>query len=375
MTQDQIETQKKSTTPSLTIKLPMQTEKNTQEISSPSPTAHTDKNSIDDEEDDWDSFQSFPASTDPATINSEVENAPEEPTSAKISSVSDANTKTYYFKKYYSSSPSNGMKEIDVEHQLAVEEQVLSESVGGTIEIRELSDFQSSHSDMVLRDNHSENRDDGALANQEDDHQVSTDLHPVDDDERLNEVKLVHIGRIKETPADTSDLQAPSDPLSLEMLSESEGGTNEINEFSDSQSRHSYMEPYNNHREDRDDGAVVSHHLVSIDLHPVEDDGRLNEVKIVHIDQSEDIPGDTSDLQAPSDPFSLKISDYEHHGESDDREVRDLQHAESVDKDALEKLSAEDKSDHTHNASGDSSRSLDSQDDLAKLKLPSEIDK
>ncbi|KAK9271660.1 hypothetical protein L1049_002023 [Liquidambar formosana] len=278
VTQDQSATQTKSTTPSLVIKLPVQVEGSQEKNSPTSSTTHSNMNSMEEEEDDWDAFQSFPAST--AATNSNIQNAAEPPPLTE--DPSDLNDENDHFQGYTSSPPLDKVKEIiNAEHLEAIEEHVLSESIGGTDEIKKLNDFQSSNCDIEPCDNCHQESEDGAVPSQENDYRGSSDPQPVED----------AVGSIK--------VNLPGEQQ-----------------------------------------------------------------------QRKEIQGDTDDLQAPSDPLPLKkISDLEHHGEAEDKI-----HAE-VDEEAGKELTAESESNHHHKESGDSSGSLERQDDSAKLESLSEPDR
>ncbi|KAM7524202.1 hypothetical protein LguiA_014104 [Lonicera macranthoides] len=83
VTQEQNPTQTKSGAPPLVIKLPTQIEETGPKIPLPPiPMKQTDHDTEEEEDDDWDAFQSFPASTNEVTPSLEVKRTTQEPNNA-----------------------------------------------------------------------------------------------------------------------------------------------------------------------------------------------------------------------------------------------------------------------------------------------------
>ncbi|KAM1332268.1 hypothetical protein ACFX2F_008459 [Malus domestica] len=115
VTQEHNATQLKPTTPSLEIKLPVPTEASKEKPPPPATTAHSlfDDQEIEEDEDDWDAFQSFPAALKAAESESKGESTAEEP---------DLEV----------SQPINNVDAVDdTDHQEAGEREVISDASDG----------------------------------------------------------------------------------------------------------------------------------------------------------------------------------------------------------------------------------------------------
>lgn len=138
MTQEHNATQMKPTTPSLEIKLPVQTEASKEKP--PPPSATTTRSISDDQrieeeeedEDDWEAFQSFPATTNAAESESEVESKMEEPDLGETVSVLEVNIGSDYNDGDSILEPLHNVKVVnETGHQEAGEGEVISDTPDG----------------------------------------------------------------------------------------------------------------------------------------------------------------------------------------------------------------------------------------------------
>ena len=150
----------KPATPTLEIKLPMQTEGQREKASlqlqtkesrekesvQPSIPVHSDVSSEEEDEDDWDAFQSFPASINPAASDSKVEILAEEHTLVENSLGSDINTKDYDFQEHSASESSDKMKEIVAEDNKETrKEEMISANLDDANEDEKIQDSGSNN--------------------------------------------------------------------------------------------------------------------------------------------------------------------------------------------------------------------------------------
>ncbi|XP_057950084.1 protein SWEETIE isoform X2 [Malania oleifera] len=212
VTLDHNATQMKPTAPSLAIKLPVQTEGSRERIPSPSTaTPHSDKNST--EEDDWDAFQSFPASTNVAATNSEVESVAEPPM-AENSPIPNFNTENDEFQQYRSSPPINNIVKviIEPEHLKVGEEEEIFEAVSGGNHMKtddpysEQCDSHYQYSDTAAPDQINDPYSSG---------------HPLLEYAEESMTKLTTEDEENENPGHMDDFQASSDPSLHEEFSDS----------------------------------------------------------------------------------------------------------------------------------------------------------
>ncbi|BBH06892.1 HEAT repeat-containing protein [Prunus dulcis] len=138
VTQEHNATQMKPTTPSLEIKLPVQTEASKEKP--PPPSATTTRSVSDDQrieeeeedEDDWEAFQSFPATTNAAESESEVESKMEEPDLGETVSVLEVNIGSDYNDGDSILEPLHNVKVVnETGHEEAGEGEVISDTPDG----------------------------------------------------------------------------------------------------------------------------------------------------------------------------------------------------------------------------------------------------
>ncbi|CBI33667.3 unnamed protein product, partial [Vitis vinifera] len=278
VTQDHSSIQMKPPTPSLEIKLPMQTEGQREKASlqvqteesrekvspQPSTPVHSDVNSEEEDEDDWDAFQSFPASTNAAASDSKVEIVAEEYTPAENSLVSNFDTKDDDFQKYTASESFDSVKEAVAEdNEETRKEEMISDNLGDTNEVEKIHDSGTNHQTQEYSASQS-----------------------------CNQVKE----RMGEGHGETS----------IEVISDTLGGTNEIEE----------------HHHHQEGGAMSTQEnkgQALADLGPTKDSGELRAVNLVEDQQwSNDSHVNINEIQASSDPLSHeRISDSESYGEAD----------------------------------------------------------
>jgi hypothetical protein len=245
VTQDHNATQMKPLAPLLEIKLPVPAdgsgEKQSPQLAT---TIHSDKNIGEEDgedEDDWDAFQSFPASTSAAVNESQVESVAKEPGLVENPSLLEINARSDDFQDQ----PLNNVEEINnADHQEAGED-VISDTLGSQVSpqsdvpsnrrgMHEVLDFQAinnvskpyvdQHQEKEEEVVQSQEREEAAVSSQKNE-QISSDLQPVEVAEGLVKVNVVEDHEVRrENPDNKIDQLLSESSLPLEEVSDKSHG-------------------------------------------------------------------------------------------------------------------------------------------------------
>lgn len=149
MIPDQSLTQKQSTTPSLVIKLPIQTEERRENSSFPAaPEGEPDNESAEEEEeeDDWDTFQSFPP---PVNEDASASPATEEPSLTENLSLSDNKAENSDIEEQSSSKPSGEVSRVAVAGKVDSEEGLM---IGSEVDGKQTAEIRDSEHERLSID-------------------------------------------------------------------------------------------------------------------------------------------------------------------------------------------------------------------------------
>ncbi|KAF3443897.1 hypothetical protein FNV43_RR13587 [Rhamnella rubrinervis] len=206
VTPGQSATQVKPTAPSLVIQLPVPTVgSKEQNYPQPATAVHSGKDEVEEDEDDWDNFQSFPASANAAGSDPNDENVVEEPDQIENPSVSKTNAGSDFSQEHSISQPSDNKNDMVVQTKTLVKGRWY------------LILMMGRRREEVPREEREESAESSQLSEQ-----IPTDFDPVDGAEGLAEVNL-DVGHElrKEESSDTKiepllSVSEQSEPLPLD---------------------------------------------------------------------------------------------------------------------------------------------------------------